>query len=310
MRWLPYESSRGCPHRCTFCINTVTGNTRYRKKSAGKVVAELATIVERHRLTHVKIIDDDFFVDIDRVRDICSGLIEVGLDITWDAECRCDYFDDHRLDDNTLRLARWSGLRQLTLGLESGSSHTLSLMRKGFEPEQGEKAVRKCDEAGILARSSFMIEVPGETIQDIKKTITFVNGLRQYRHFVCGVTTFRPYPRCELTTKLLESGQLEEPQSLAGWACGDAIQLYTAAEYARPWQVGPRHSERAAHYLTLESGSRLGDHQLGRLWERLANRVFRTLARWRNRLGFYALPIDKWLYQKFITGFYRSKAYA
>ena len=34
MRWLPYDSSRGCPSKCTFCINVVSGNTQYRKKNA------------------------------------------------------------------------------------------------------------------------------------------------------------------------------------------------------------------------------------------------------------------------------------
>jgi len=305
MRWLPYESSRGCPHRCAFCINTVVGNTRYRAKSADKVVYEASVIAERYRLTHLKMVDDDFFVDIDRVRDICYGFLEVGLDVTWDAECRADYFDDRRLDDATLGLLKESGLVQLTLGLESGSSHTLSLMNKGFEPEQGEKAVRKCDEFGILARSSFILETPGETPEDIQQTVSFVNKLRQYPHFVCGATTFRPYPKCALTESLLESGQLEEPQSLEEWAVGDAINLYTAAEYARPWQVSPKYSERAAFFLTLESAARLGDHQINSAWGRWMNRMFRTLAKWRNRLGFYGMAIDKALYERFLRRFYQ-----
>ena len=308
MRWLPYESSRGCPHRCAFCINTVVGNTRYRSKSADKVVYELASIAERYHLTHVKIIDDDFFVNIERVRAICEGMEEIGLNVTWDAECRADYFDDRRLDDETLRLLVRSGLVQLTLGLESGSSHSLRLMNKGFEPEQGEKAVRKCDEFGILARSSFILEVPGETIEDIRQTITFVNRLRKYPSFVCGATTFRPYPRCKLTEGLIASGQLKEPQTFEEWAKGDAIRLYTAAEYARPWQIAPRYSESAAHFLTLESSTRLGDHQLTSRADRLINSGFRALAQHRNRTGFYGIALDKWLYRKFVGRFYRRRA--
>jgi radical SAM superfamily enzyme YgiQ (UPF0313 family) len=80
MRWLPYESSRGCPSQCTFCINVVTKNNRYRKKSAEKVVSEIEQIVNKYNLTHLKIIDDNFFVDIKRARKICEGIIEKGLD--------------------------------------------------------------------------------------------------------------------------------------------------------------------------------------------------------------------------------------
>lgn len=307
MRWLPYESSRGCPHQCTFCINTVTGNTRYRAKSAEKVVAEVKEIVERYRLTHIKFVDDDFFVDIGRARRICEGLTRAQLSLTWDAECRCDYFNNGKMNDATLIAAKRSGLVQLTLGLESGSSHTLRLMNKGIEPGKGEYAVSQCDEYGILARSSFMLEVPGETLKDIQQTISFINRLRRYPNFVCGVTTFRPYPKCELTTDLLETGQLWEPQSFKAWTEGDAVKLYTAAEYARPWQVSPKYSERAAYFLTLESATRLGDHQLDSLLQKLINRAFRLLAKLRNRLGFYSLPLDKSLYERFLTRFYRKK---
>lgn len=307
MRWLPYESSRGCPHRCTFCINTVADNSRWRAKSAEKVVAEVKEIVERYRLTHIKFVDDDFFVDIGRARRICEGLTRAQLSLTWDAECRCDYFNNGKMNDATLIAAKRSGLVQLTLGLESGSLHTLGLMNKGIEPGKGEYAVSQCDEFGILARSSFMLEVPGETLKDIKQTISFINKLRQYPNFVCGVTTFRPYPRCELTRDLLKSGQLEQPKTFRDWAHGDAVKLYTAAEYARPWQVSPKYSERAAYFLTLESATRLGDHQLDSLLQKLINRAFRFLAKLRNRLGFYSLPLDKSLYERFLTRFYRKK---
>jgi magnesium-protoporphyrin IX monomethyl ester (oxidative) cyclase len=305
MRWLPYESSRGCPHRCAFCINTVTGNTRYRAKSAEKVIHEIEKITGIYQLTHLKFIDDDFFVNIDRARRICAGLIRLG--ITWDAECRCDYFDGHRIDDRMLLLAKRSGLVQLTLGLESGSSHTLELLNKGFGPDQGEYAIRKCDEFNIIARSSFIIEVPGETLRDIQQTISFANRLRRYSSFVCGVTTFRPYPACALTEELLRSGQLTEPQSFKEWTDPGVISLYTAAEFARPWQISPQYSERAAHFLTLESATRLGDHQLSKTGQGL-NKFFRALAKWRNRVGCYRWPVDKMLYEKFLAGAYRRKA--
>ncbi|MBN2655392.1 MAG: B12-binding domain-containing radical SAM protein, partial [Nitrospirae bacterium] len=127
MRWLPYESSRGCPSHCTFCINVVTNNNKYRKKSPEKVLEEVEYLVRNYNLTHLKIIDDNFFVDIDRVRKICTGIIERELNITWDGECRCDYFRNGMLDDSTLDLCRRSGLVQLTLGIESGSPHTLKI---------------------------------------------------------------------------------------------------------------------------------------------------------------------------------------
>lgn len=305
MRWLPYQSSRGCPSLCTFCINVVTGNTRYRKKSAEKVLSEIEEIVRKHRLTHLKIIDDNFFVDIHRVRRIAEGLIQRNITITWDAECRCDYFNDRMLNDETLSLMKRSGLVQLTLGIESGSMHTLALMKKGITPEQAEFAVARCDRYGIIARSSFIIEIPGETMSDIKKTIALVNRLRKYRCFTCGVQTFRPYPRCELTQGLIEKGLLREPKSFQEWTDPEVIKLYVAARYIAPWQVNGKFSATAAEYLTTESGTSLGAHQMERAWDRFRYASFVAAARLRNRLGFYRWPIDQAMYRRFFEGHYR-----
>ena len=307
MRWLPYDSSRGCPSHCTFCINVVTDNTRYRKKSAEKVISEIEFIVKEYRLTHLKIIDDNFFVDIKRVRQICEGIIKKGLNITWDGECRCDYFNDNMLDDETLKLCKKSGLIQLTLGIESGSPHTLKLMKKGITSEQAEFAVKKCDEYGIIARSSFILEIPGETINDIKQTILFINNMRKYPYFTCGVGTFRPYPKCELTEKLLKEGYLTEPLSLEEWTGMDIINMYTSAEYVRPWQVNGKYSESAAYYLNMESAVRLGNYQIDHRIDRIKNNIFIFLAKLRNKFMFYNFPVDKNLYKKFLVNFYKKR---
>jgi len=307
MRWLPYESSRGCPSHCTFCINVVTQNTRYRKKTAKKVLTEIEDIVNKFNLTHVKIIDDNFFVDIERVRLICEGLIESRLNITWDAECRCDYFNDRILNDRTLDLAVKSGLIQLTLGVESGSPHTLKLMKKGITPEQAEYAVQKCNDFGIIARSSFILEIPGERLKDIKETISFISRLRKHKYFTCGVGTFRPYPKCELTQQLLEDGYLVEPQKLSDWTDTEVISMYTSAEFIRPWQVNGKYSESAAYYLNMQSSVRLGSHQLSSMVDRLKNGIFISLAKLRNWLMFYSFPVDKYLYRKFVARFYKQR---
>lgn len=307
MRWLPYESSRGCPSKCTFCINVVTGNTRYRKKSAEKVISEIEHITKKYNLTHLKIIDDNFFVDINRVRQVCEGMIQRNIDVTWDAECRCDYFNDRILNDETLELAKRSGLVQLTLGIESGSTHTLELMKKGITLEQAEYAVEKCNEHGIIARSSFMLEVPGESMADIKKTIAFITKLREYPYFSCGVGTFRPYPKCELSTKLLEEGYLKEPESFEEWIDMDQINMYTSGELVRPWQVNGKYSESATYYLNMQFATRLGNHQIDRKVDKLKNSIFIFVAKMRNKFMFYRFPLDKMLYKKFLNDFYRKR---
>lgn len=302
IRWLPYDSSRGCPSLCTFCINVVTGNnTCWRKKSPEKVVSDLEHIIKEYNLTHVKIIDDNFFVSIKRVRKICQLMIDRNLNVTWDGECRCDYFNDRGLNDETLELAKKSGLNQLTLGLESGSQRTLNLMKKGMTIEQGEYAVKKCAEHGIIPRCSFIVEIPGETKDDIKQTIAFVKKLRKHERFTCGVQVFKPYPKCELTAQLVKEGSFYEPTSIEDWLDKGLIDLYVSNQYIRPWQVDGKFSEAAAYYLTMESGVSLRPHMIDNKIDLFKLRLFMDLAKARNRLNFYKFPIDKNLYKTFFA---------
>ena len=229
------------------------------------------------------------------------------LDITWDGECRCDYFNEKMLNDETLKLCKQSGLVQLTLGVESGSPRTLKLMKKGITPEQAEYAIKKCNDFGIIARSSFILEIPGETLEDIKETVAFINRLRKYKHFTCGVGTFRPYPKCELTEKLLQEGYLREPGNFSEWTNKDIIDMYTSAEYIRPWQVNGKYSESAAYYLNMESAVRLGNYQIDRAIDRIRNSIFILLAKMRNRCRFYLAPVDKIFYKKFLVNFYNRR---
>ena len=307
VRWLPYESSRGCPSHCSFCINVVTDNTHYRKKKPGKVIDEIEFLVKKYKLSHLKIIDDNFFVDINRVREICNGILDRGIQITWDGECRCDYFMETMINDETLKLCKKSGLVQLTLGIESGSLRTLSLMKKGITPKQAEYAVKRCNEHAIIARSSFMIEVPGESKADIQQTIRFINHLRKYPFFTGGVTTFRPYPKSELTESLIKLGYLKEPQSFEEWTDRNSVDLYTATEYARPWQISGHYSENAAYYISMESSTRLRNYQIDRKVDRIKNNIFIFFAKIRNRFLFYRFPFDKELYKNFLFEFYKRK---
>ena len=68
------QTSRGCPHRCGFCYNSLFNKNKWRAKSAERVLDEIEYILEK--FPQVKIIDpidDNFFVDEDRVKQICNG---------------------------------------------------------------------------------------------------------------------------------------------------------------------------------------------------------------------------------------------
>ena len=165
----------------------------------------------------------------------------------------------------------------------------------------------KCDEHKIVARSSFMVEVPGETLHDIRETIKLINYLRKYKYFSCGVTAFRPYPKCELTEGLLQKGFLVEPKSFEEWGIKQNMELYTSCEHKKPWQIHPSYSESAAYFLNIESETRLGQHQIKNRIVKIINAIFIRIAKIRNRLGLYGFALDKYLYKIFLANFYRQQ---
>ena len=299
-RWLPYQSSRGCPGMCTFCINEVTNNSAYRAKSSGKVLDEIGDMISRHKIDHVRFIDDNFFTNKQRATEICLGIIERGFKITWDAECRVDYFNDSYINDDFLATASKSGLIELTLGVESGSPKTLEIFNKRITPEQSVRAVEACKRHNIIPRCSFIVGAPDEEDADILLTAGLVNRLRKLNpDMMYGVVTFRPYPRCKLTESLKARGLYNEPKTLREWQNEKIVKVYTERSYKQPWQKNPSLALNVSFFFTLSSGVMLANHQVRNRFFRAINSAFIRLAGFRVNRMFFGMAIDRWLYDRF-----------
>ena len=298
-RWLPYQSSRGCPSQCAFCINVVTDNQHFRAKSPRKVVDELERLIREYNLTHFKILDDNFFVSRKRVKEICELIIDRKLSFTWDGECRADYFRDDYLNDDLLQMLKKVGLVQLVMGAESGSKKTLEYLNKNIIPEQTEKAIESLQRNGIIADCSFIVGLPGETKEDLMDTANFINRQRKHKLFLCGVHTYRPYPRSKIAQQLIAEGKLEEPKTVEEWSDEKVVAVYTYVDGYRPWIQDYKLAMNISYYQSLTSGVWLLQHQIERPVDKLINMFFRKLARFRSKYFIFRLPFDKKLYSLF-----------
>ena len=67
LRLVPSLTSRGCPHRCTFCINAILKN-KWRARTTEQVLEDLRVIknADYFRGKKVRFWDENFFVDISR----------------------------------------------------------------------------------------------------------------------------------------------------------------------------------------------------------------------------------------------------
>jgi radical SAM superfamily enzyme YgiQ (UPF0313 family) len=97
---IPSLTSRGCPHRCTFCINAITKN-RWRARTVEQVLEDLKVIKNHPHFQNKKLRfwDENFFVDINRARSIVSKMIEQDVIIPWETTIRADYIRDGMVND-------------------------------------------------------------------------------------------------------------------------------------------------------------------------------------------------------------------
>jgi len=164
-------TSRGCPGNCRFCIKHVSYGRSVRFRSAESVLAELERLVGLG-VKAVHMYADLFTVNRDHVMGICEGIVERGLKLRWSCNSRVDF-----VDQEMLRAMARSGCFMIAWGIESGDERMLRRMLKGVTLDQVEAALLGARRAGIMNWGYFIIGLPGETRESIRRTIDFAKRL-------------------------------------------------------------------------------------------------------------------------------------
>ena len=118
---IPSLTSRGCPHRCTFCINAILKNC-WRPRTAEQVLHDLEIIKNKLEFQNKKLRfwDENFFVDIGRAKKIINGMIDQNLIRPWETTVRANYLRQGMIDDDFMAKLKQSGCYLLSFGAESG----------------------------------------------------------------------------------------------------------------------------------------------------------------------------------------------
>jgi radical SAM superfamily enzyme YgiQ (UPF0313 family) len=128
-------TSRGCPHRCTFCTR-VNNGVRHRTRSPENVVREMAELKEMG-FNEAQIVDDNFTHDRGRVHEICRLIRKEGLDLTFQLA------NGMRVDHVTQELMQTmynAGFYSIHFGVESGDDRILRDIQKGITVDQVREA--------------------------------------------------------------------------------------------------------------------------------------------------------------------------
>ncbi len=164
------RTSKGCPHRCSFCAQWKLSDGRYLRRSPESVVQELTGIEE----PYVFFADDESLYDTVRMRRLAELIRVAGITKRYFLYARSETIV--RAPD-LLELWRDIGLERVFVGLEFFRESDLEYVHKGSTIADNERAVAILKSLGIEIYASFIVR-PEFTRDDFEAFRRYVRSLR------------------------------------------------------------------------------------------------------------------------------------
>lgn len=176
-RILYYETSRGCPFRCSYCLSSIDKAVRIR--DMGLVEEELQFFLD-HRVRQVKFIDRTFNCSHAHAMAVWTYLLEhdngvtnfhfeISADILWEEEIEL--------------LSRFRpGLAQMEIGVQTVNPRTLEAIRRTMDIERLESAVTAIRRGGnVHLHLDLIAGLPYEGYESFGKSFNWVYRLRPHQ---------------------------------------------------------------------------------------------------------------------------------
>ncbi|MBI5740108.1 MAG: B12-binding domain-containing radical SAM protein [Nitrospirae bacterium] len=164
-------TSRGCPHRCSFCsVHSVFG-AGYRSRSVSNILEEIEL---RHRQGYrvIDFEDDNLTYHMNDFRELCRRLIErfPGRQMEFVAMNGTSYMN---LNDELLELMLHAGFTKLNLSLVSADKDVRASAGRPHTLEAYVKVVDKAVELSFKTVSYHILGLPGDSIAGMVNTLAF-----------------------------------------------------------------------------------------------------------------------------------------
>jgi len=205
-------TTRGCPFKCNWCAKPIYGN-RYNTRSPQNVVKELQLLKANYQFDHIWFCDDIFGLKPGWVKEFADLLEKENLQFRFKIQGRVDLL----LQENNIKDLARAGCENIWMGAESGSQKILDAMEKGTTVPQIYEATRLLKKNGIHPSFFIQFGYPGETKEDIEKTIKMINELLPYE---IGISVSYPLPGTGFYEKV--KTQLKEKTN---WTDSDELAL-------------------------------------------------------------------------------------
>lgn len=204
-RVMQIYTSRGCPVGCTFCSST-NFNKGYRFRSPEAVYQEVKYYKEKYQIDEIQFADDNLTFNRPRSFEMFEKLKACGL--PW---CTPNGTMVNTLSEPLLAKMIESGLYQVTLSLDSGSAKTLrEHHRKPVDLTRVPDLAKYLKSKGILIHATFVVGMPGETMEDIEEGFRYAETLPLDS---IGVFIAQALPGSELYEKAVAEGTMDRQRA-------------------------------------------------------------------------------------------------
>ncbi|MGI6344362.1 MAG: DUF4080 domain-containing protein [Bacillota bacterium] len=170
-----YESSRGCPFRCSYCLS---GGDRVRFLPLPRVFDELRVLLQAN-IPLIKFVDRTFNCHPERAQQIMEFLLRERGDSRFHFEICADLLDETMLD--FLRQVP-PGVFQFEIGIQDTDPETLQAIGRRMNWDKLAANVRALREVGnIHLHLDLIAGLPEQTWSTLRRSFDMVIGLRPHR---------------------------------------------------------------------------------------------------------------------------------
>ena len=170
-----YETSRGCPFSCTYCLSGEKSGVRF--LSMDRVKSDIDFFVE-HNVPLVKLVDRTFNANPGRARDIIEYIMSVSKNTRFHMELAGDL-----LDDETISLLKKAdnNIFQFEIGVQTTNPATMEVINRkiSWEPLK-RNIVRLLKETNIHIHLDLIAGLPYEDINSFAKSFNDVLHLKPH----------------------------------------------------------------------------------------------------------------------------------
>ncbi len=250
--YVSFYTGRGCKSRCTFCLwpQTIAGH-RYRHRTVPKVIEEVKYILKEMPEVKEIFFDDDTLADAhDFVVELSGELKKLGFGkpgfpVTWGCNAKAN------VPQPVLKAMKEGGCRVLLVGYESGNQKILHNIKKGLRVDVARQFTKDAHALGLTIHGTFILGLPGETLETIEETIKYAIELNPH---TIQVSLAAPYPGTFLYNQAVENkwfdgsdhlltdggtqiAQLSYPH-LSSKVIFDKVEEFYKRFYFRPRKIG------------------------------------------------------------------------